>query len=46
MMPNRPITSLASLVTVNDKTAAQSQDIPFTIITERDDRYFYLTVSF
>jgi hypothetical protein len=45
LMPNRQM-SLASLVTVNDKTMAQSEDIPFTAMSEKDDKYIYITVTF
>jgi hypothetical protein len=46
MMPNSRMTSLASLVTVNNKTAVQSDDLPFTISTEKHDKYIYFAITF
>jgi hypothetical protein len=46
MMPNQRMAYLSSLVTVNNKTAIESDDIPFTASTEKDDRYIYVNITF
>jgi hypothetical protein len=46
MMPNQRMADLSSLVTVNNKTARQSDDIPFTATTEKDDKYIYVDITF
>ena len=46
MMPSRRVAGLASVVTVNNKTAVQNDDIPFTTTEEKHDQHIYLTITF